>query len=81
MPHALHASKGVWMVAVLGSKALGTGFGRLHIVQIHVAVETVDTSMGTLNGLSDVCGDSVLSREGDSIAFAWAEARLRDSFG
>ena len=38
IPQARQGGSGVYAVAVVGSKLDGTGFGKLHIEQIHVAV-------------------------------------------
>ncbi len=38
IPQARHGGNGVCAVAVVGSKLEGTGLGKLHIVQTHVAV-------------------------------------------
>lgn len=38
IPHARHEGRGVWMLAVVGSKLDGTGFEKLQIVHTHVAV-------------------------------------------
>lgn len=37
IPQARHGGNGVCAVAVVGSKLEGTGLGKLHIVQTHVA--------------------------------------------
>lgn len=37
MPQAKHGGSGVCAFAVVGSKLDGTGFGKLHMVHIHVA--------------------------------------------
>lgn len=64
MPHARHDGKGVCAFAVVGSKLDGTGFGKLHIVQIHVA-ELVcgDPVDGDRNGESDAGKGDALVRE------------------
>lgn len=40
MPQARHGGRGVWTLAVVGSKLDGTGFEKLQIVQTHVALLT-----------------------------------------
>ena len=38
IPHARHGGRGVWALAVVGSKLEGTGFEKVQMVQTHVAV-------------------------------------------
>lgn len=40
MPHARQGGRGVWAVAVAGSKVGGTGLEKLHITHTHVAAVT-----------------------------------------
>ncbi len=72
IPHARHGGKGVCALAVVGSKLDGRGFGKLHMVQIHVAELGCGVPVeGDRNWESDVGkGDPVLSREPDEVAAA-----------
>lgn len=74
IPHARHDGNGVCAFAVVGSKLDGTGFGKLHIVQIHVAELVCDDVVdGDRNEESDAGkGDAPLLREMVDVAAAAA---------
>lgn len=66
MPQARHGGRGVWALAVVGSKLEGTGFEKLQMVQTQVAVLAGGGSTGdTRSGPSSCCaGEALLLREG-----------------
>lgn len=70
MPHARHGGKGVWALAVVGSKFEGTGFEKLQIVQTHVAIEATG---GGGNGLPEPLGEFAPFLDGEA---AFDTARL-----
>lgn len=72
MPHARHDGSGVCAFAVVGSKLDGTGFGKLHMVQIHVAEPVCGAPVdGDRNEESDAGkGDAVPVREIVDVAAA-----------
>lgn len=63
MPHAKQGGKGVWALAVVGSKFEGTGLEKLHIVQTQVAVLTAG---GLEKEVSEALGELFPFREGDA---------------
>jgi hypothetical protein len=66
IPHARHGGRGVWALAVVGSKLEGTGFEKVQMVQTHVAVLVGGGPAGEpRSGLSArLPGEEVLFREG-----------------
>lgn len=63
IPHALQGAKVVCVFAVVGSKLIGTGLEKLHIVQTHVAVLATCGDGDDLAGVSFSCA---LFRVGDA---------------
>jgi hypothetical protein len=75
IPQARHGGNGVCAVAVVGSKLDGTGLGKLHIVQTHVAVLACEWLEGGDRNEGSEAGDG----EEDAAAAAaldWNDARL-----
>ena len=81
IPHARHGGKGVWAFAVVGSKLDGTGFGKLQMVHIQVAVlACVGATDGERIAVSTVGeGDAPVVPEGPGVVDAargWRGPRL-----
>lgn len=57
IPQARQGARGVWALAVVGSKLEGTGLEKLQIVQTQVAAVTVGGSAGGLYAPSECPGE------------------------
>ena len=84
MPQARHGGSGVCIVAVEGSKFVGTGFENVHMGQTQVALlDAVGSAGGRRKGLSvRVVGDDVALREGElrAAVLFWTDILL-EGFG